>query len=498
MAQSHPRQYHRASRAYSHHSASSTLPSQSAQCAAAAPQLEPPQPRKHPRPQKLQPLLLLGALLLTLQCAILRTQAATYEVPVYKQAPPPESHNDNAGPSVDNGKLTSSKYIGNSIVTNSKNLGYAGNIVLGNPPQTFKVVFDTGSNMIVVTSNECQGTQCGAVSQYTCHSCTNTQRSYNITYGDGSWGHGPIVADTVSIGGLAIKSQQILAITASGMDLTSYGPGVSGLVGLMSSSEGGVTPLVANILKEKLLDMDVFSVYLTPTLNPNEGGSFLFGGIDKTKFVGELNHIPISTAQGVRAGMWSIDADAAFIGDEPVPGYVKSPWLFDTGTSYIGVPAAFAEAFHALIPDAEYSSEDRYYLVPCTGHQTFGVTLNGIKYEIPYLDYIARATGGSSLCASLVMPSMSSGLYILGDPFLRQVYAVYDFTPGARRIGVAKVNVTNHALGDEGLSGEPVPGGAVISPVEPPKSTGQSRFTHIESRVVSAVAGLTALAILIA
>ncbi|KAF9990644.1 Vacuolar protease A, partial [Mortierella antarctica] len=424
--------------------------------------------------------------------------AATYEVPVFKQVPPLDSHNDSPESPVDAGKLTSSKYVGNSIVTNSKNLGYAGNIVLGNPPQSFKVVFDTGSNMIVVTSNECQGAHCDAVSQYTCHSCTNTQRSYNITYGDGSWGHGPIVADTVSIGGLAIQNQQILDLTTSGMDLSSYGPGVSGLVGLMSASEGSVTPPIATILEEKLLDMNVFSVYLTPTLNPNEGGSFLFGGIDKTKFVGELNQIPISTAQGVRAGMWSIDADAAFIGDEPVPGYTRSPWLFDTGTSYIGVPAAFAEAFHDLIPDAEYSTEDHYYLVPCTGDQTFGVTLNGVKYEIPYLDYIARATGGSSQCASLVMPSMNSGLYILGDPFLRQVYAVYDFTPGARRIGVAKVNVTNHALGDEGLSGDPVPGGATISPVEPPKSSGQSRFTDLASRFVSTIAGLSALAILIA
>ncbi|KAF9964103.1 Vacuolar protease A [Mortierella alpina] len=432
-------------------------------------------------------------------CALLRTHAATYEVPVYKQVPPLESHNNSPEPSVDAGKLTSSKYVGNSIVTNSKNLGYAGNIVLGNPPQSFKVVFDTGSNMIVVTSNECQGAHCDAVSQYTCHSCTNTQRSYNITYGDGSWGHGPIVADTVAIGGLVIQNQQILDLTTSGMDLSSYGPGVSGLVGLMSASEGSVTPPIATILKEKLLDMDVFSVYLKPTLNPNEGGSFLFGGIDKTKFVGELNQIPISTAQGVRAGMWSIDAEAAFIGDEPVPGYTKSPWLFDTGTSYIGVPTAFAEAFHALIPEAEYSTEDRYYLVPCTGEQTFGVTFNGVKYEIPYLDYIARATGGSSQCASLVMPSMNSGLYILGDPFLRQVYAVYDFTPGARRIGVAKVNVTNHALGNEGLSGDPVPGGAIISPVEaPPSASGQSRFSHMDPRFVSAVAVLTALAILIA
>ncbi|KAG0345012.1 hypothetical protein BG004_004027 [Podila humilis] len=402
--------------------------------------------------------------------------AITYEVVVSK----PSSSSDAISPTFDTndgntlgnatGKLFSSKYLGNSVVTNARNLGYSGTIKLGNPPQSFEVVFDTGSDMIVITSNKCQGAHCDDMAHYTCTSCKKTPYSYNITYGDGTWGAGPIVTDTVSLGGLVVQDQQILDITLSGLDLLSYGPGISGLVGLMPSSPVlNAVPPLATINKMKLLDMDVFSVYLASSLKKNQGGSFLFGGIDSTKFEGTINYSPISTGVGVRQGMWYADADNAFTGGVPVSGYRKSPWLFDTGTSFIAVPTSFAQAFHATIPGSVYSISDQIYTLPCTGNQSFGISFNGITYEVPYQEYVTRA---GSACVSLVMPLGDYEMFILGDPFLRQVYTVYDFTSGASRIGVAKVNVSNSSLGNEGLSGEPVPGGAVISPDQPNSSHG--------------------------
>ncbi|KAF9180187.1 Vacuolar protease A [Haplosporangium sp. Z 767] len=407
-------------------------------------------------------LLLLSTILLSSTSTI---HAATYEVLVTKPSAPPQ---DQVGGTYS--RLFQSKYLGNSIVTNARNLGYTGTIVLGNPPQSFRVVFDTGSDMIVITSDKCQG-HCEDMPHYTCHSCTKTPYSYNITYGDGTWGAGPIVADTVAIGGLVIHDQQILDVTRSALDLSAYGKGIAGLVGLMPMSPvTDAVPPLETIYKSKLLDMNVFSVYLSSSLKQDQGGSFLFGGIDKTKFVGELNQVPVSSGLGIGRGMWYIDADGAFAGETPVPDYKRSPWLFDTGTSFIAVPTAFAQKFHENVPGAVYSPADSVYTVPCTGNTTFGVSFNGIKYEVPYLDYIASA--GNSVCVSLVMPLGDYEMYILGDPFLRQVYAVYDFTAGASKIGIAKVTVTNSSLGNEGLSGDPVPGGPVISPQTPNAAVG--------------------------
>ncbi|KAG0203351.1 hypothetical protein BGX28_004348, partial [Mortierella sp. GBA30] len=403
------------------------------------------------------------------------THAATFEVLVSKQTTQTSAAKGIGGSA---GHLFQSKYLGNSIVTNAKNLGYTGTIVLGNPPQSFQVVFDTGSDMIVITSDQCQGTHCNDMPHYTCNSCTKTPYSYNITYGDGTWGAGPIVADQVAIGGLVIQNQQILDVTRSALDLSSYGSGVAGLVGLMPSSPVlNAIPPLETIYKAKLLDMNVFSVYLSPSLKSKQGGSFLFGGIDNTKFTGTLNKVPISTGTGTSKGMWYINADGAFAGSTAVAGYSTAPWLFDTGTSFIAVPTAFAQAFHANVPGATYSSADQVYTVPCSGNTTFGISFNGVKYEVPYLDYVATAgsSNGAPVCVSLVMPLGNYEMYILGDPFLRQIYAVYDFTAGSSNIQIAPINVTSTSLGNEGLSGNPIPGGSVITPVSANSAMGRDQ-----------------------
>ncbi|KAG0256424.1 hypothetical protein BG011_004501 [Mortierella polycephala] len=423
-------------------------------------------------------LFILNSILL-LSSPSATTHAAAFEVLVSKPSPRFDYLTTGHNASTESVLLRpfSSKYLGNSVVTNVRNLGYSGTMVLGNnPPQSFKVVFDTGSDMIVITSDQCVGAHCDDMAHYNCASCTKTPYSYNISYGDGTWGSGPIVEDTVSVGGLVVHNQQILDITQSALDLSSYGPEISGLVGLMPGSPiENMNPLLSTIFKEKLLDMNVFSVYLAPTLKINQGGSFLFGGIDSTKFDGELNQVPISRAAAVRKGMWSIDAEHALVGGVPVDGYVKSPWLFDTGTSFIAVPMAFARAFHEGIPGSEYSDVDEVYTVPCKGNQSFAVAFNGITYEVPYLDYVATPTDGSTDCVSLVMPLGKFEMYILGDPFLRQVYTVYDFTPGKSRIGLAKINLKDASLGNEGLSGVTGPGGKLIS--RNPPSLALSRFS---------------------
>lgn len=404
------------------------------------------------------PFLLFAANALLYSSLSSTAHGGAFEIPVTKPTIPASS-----GGSY--GHLARSKYLGNSVVTNAKNLGYTGTITLGNPPQSFQVVFDTGSDMIVITSNQCQG-HCDGMAHFTCNSCTKTPYSYNITYGDGTWGAGPIVADTVSIGGLVVQNQQILDVTNSALDLSSYGAGVSGLVGLMPISPVlNAIPPLQTIYKNKLLDMNVFSVYLTSSLKSSQGGSFLFGGIDNTKFKGNLNYVPVTSSLSTNKGMWYVTADGAFAGNTAVTGYTASPWLFDTGTSFIAVPTSFAQAFHQNIPGAVYSAQDQVYLVPCTGTTTFTLSFNGIKYDVPYTDYIATSGAGSSQCVSLIMPLGTYEIFILGDPFLRQVYAVYDFTEGSTRIGIAPVAVSNPSLGNEGLSGNPVPGGSVISPI---------------------------------
>jgi hypothetical protein len=91
------------------------------------------------------------------------------------------------------------------------------------------------------------------------------------------------------------------------------------------------------------------------------------------------------------------------------------------------------------------------------------------------------------------MPLGNYEIFILGDPFLRQVYAVYDFTEGSSRIGIAPVSVSDASLGNEGLSGKPVPGGNTITPLSPHGSAaaaGRSATVGILSAIVTLLATL--------
>ncbi|KAF9958396.1 hypothetical protein BGZ70_009219, partial [Mortierella alpina] len=55
-------------------------------------------------------------------------------------------------------------------VTAVGRVGYAGTILIGNPPQPITVLFDTGSDLALVISDECQGDECAEVTHFSCSS----------------------------------------------------------------------------------------------------------------------------------------------------------------------------------------------------------------------------------------------------------------------------------------------------------------------------------------
>lgn len=100
---------------------------------------------------------------------------------------------------------------------NSFDTSYHGPIALGNPPQNFTVVFDTGSSNLWVPSEGCRSTSCQVHKRYSSkNSLTFIQNGakFDISYGTG-FVRGHMSKDSLHVAGLTVAQQDFGEITES-------------------------------------------------------------------------------------------------------------------------------------------------------------------------------------------------------------------------------------------------------------------------------------------
>uniref|UniRef100_A0A8C5SHG3 cathepsin E n=1 Tax=Laticauda laticaudata TaxID=8630 RepID=A0A8C5SHG3_LATLA len=182
---------------------------------------------------------------------------------------------------------------------------YFGQISIGNPPQNFTVLFDTGSSNLWVPSIYCVSKACVEHSRFhPSQSSTYTEvgTPFSIHYGTGSL-RGIIGMDQVE--GLTVVNQQF-AESVSEPGNTFLDSEFDGILGLAypSLAVDGVTPVFDNMMAQNLVDLPIFSVYMNRKSYSSVGGELIFGGYDETYFSGNLNWIPVT-----KQGYWQILLD---------------------------------------------------------------------------------------------------------------------------------------------------------------------------------------------
>ncbi|XP_047561716.1 cathepsin E isoform X3 [Lutra lutra] len=191
---------------------------------------------------------------------------------------------------------------------NYLDMEYFGTISVGSPPQNFTVIFDTGSSNLWVPSVYCTSPACQTHTRfYPSQSSTYSTvgSHFSIQYGTGSLS-GILGADQVNVEGLVVVDQQFgESVTEPGQTFVNAEfDGILGL-GYPSLAVGGVTPVFDNMMAQNLVDIPMFSVYMSSDPEGGAGSELIFGGYDHSHFSGNLNWVPVT-----KQGYWQIALDA--------------------------------------------------------------------------------------------------------------------------------------------------------------------------------------------
>ena len=322
-----------------------------------------------------------------------------------------------------------------SLLTPSSRLVDFSEITVGNPPQSFKVVLDTGSSNLWIPSSECGSIACYLHSKYDSSASSTYEKngtSFEIKYGSGSVS-GYISQDEISIGDLKIRGQDFGEATSEPGLAFAFGrfDGILGL-GFDTISVNRVTPPFYNMIAQKLIDEPVFAFYLGDTNDDGDESEATFGGVDKARYEGKITTIPLR-----RKAYWEVDLDSVAYGEE-VADLESTGVILDTGTSLIALPSQLAEMLNAEI--GAKKGFNGQYSIDCDKRESLNdvtFSLSGHNFTIGPYDYILEVSGSCiSSFFGMDFPEPVGPLAILGDSFLRRWYSIYDL--GAGTVGLAK------------------------------------------------------------
>ena len=211
-------------------------------------------------------------------------------------------------------------------------------ISIGSPPQSFKVVLDTGSSNLWVPSSVCTSTACFLHSKYD-SSSSSTHRgngsSFQIVQNSGTL-EGFVSQDVLKIGDIEVQQQDFAEITAE-PGLTYAFVRFDGILGLGfdTMSVNHIVPPVYNMINKGLLDEPLVSFYLSS--GDGVESEATFGGINGERYTGDIIKIPVR-----RKPYWEVQVDAITFGEDTYE-FSNTGAVLDTGTSLIALPSDLAD-----------------------------------------------------------------------------------------------------------------------------------------------------------
>ncbi|XP_051677121.1 renin [Oryctolagus cuniculus] len=316
------------------------------------------------------------------------------------------------------------------VLTNYLDTQYYGEVGIGTPPQTFKVIFDTGSANLWVPSTKCSPlyTACEIHNLYDSaesSSYLENGTEFTIHYGSGKV-KGFLSQDIVTVGGITVTQTfgEVTELPLIPFMLAKF-DGVLGM-GFPAQAVGGVTPVFDHILSQRVLKEEVFSVYYSRNSHL-PGGEIVLGGSDPQYYQGNFHYVSIS-----KAGSWQITMKGVSVGSATLLCEEGCMAVVDTGASYISGPTSSLRLLTEALGAKEQSSDE--YVVNCNQVPTLpdvSFHLGGRAYTLTSRDYVLQDPySNDDLCTlalhGLDIPPPTGPVWVLGASFIRKFYTEFD------------------------------------------------------------------------
>ncbi|KAF9584927.1 hypothetical protein BGW38_004645 [Lunasporangiospora selenospora] len=356
---------------------------------------------------------------------------------------------------------------------------YYGSVQIGQPPQTFKIDFDTGSSQFVISAKDC--IECSGTTHYDARASSTYKpgsKPWRITYGDLSHAEGVLGRDRITIDGITVENQQLALVTNESAGFDDTVDGIMGLAfGALSTTGTPTKTVFENMMSQKLVERGLFSFYLGKT-SLGGGGEVIFGGMDKSRIADghEVTFTPVT-----RAKYWQINVSNVLVNSKVIPFRLSSGhtpdstsedneqdgekddndsgtsrWksniagIMDTGTTLMVVPSRLAQQIHRQIRGARDLGQSTWAL-PCDlaesdPHGSVQLEIEGKRFGIPFEDLVREEADQPGICYSGIQTSTATFM-IIGDVFIKNNYVVFD--QEHKRVGIAPLKLSPNQTKDK-------------------------------------------------
>ncbi|EPE08195.1 aspartic endopeptidase [Ophiostoma piceae UAMH 11346] len=349
---------------------------------------------------------------------------------------------------------------GKDPAEDQQDLLYIAEVDIGTPPQKLMLDFDTGSADLWVFSTDLAKNAKKNHTVFDASKSSSFKKSsslrWKISYGDGSTASGNVGTDVVSIGGLPIQNQAVeLASTLSDQFLQSPS---DGLLGLAWSSINTITKNhlsspqptpVENLISSKTLPQDaqLFTSCFYSTRDANSESFYTLGYVDQDLVKSSGKEI-VWTDIDNKQGFWMFPSTTATINGQKIDRSGNTA-IADTGTTLCLISDEAVEALYKTIPGSKYDDAQGGYMIPTTTAvdklPTFSIAVGTNEFVIQKEDIIFGDAQDGYWFGG-VQSRGENPFDILGDVFLKSIYAIWD--QGNVRFGaVPKIQPTQN-LGD--------------------------------------------------